>query len=149
MNDNLLDIIRMMLFYTDEQPLWDEVAKINFKKHGWWKKYHWTERFEEKFIELMTEKLKKQWKGIVDTKPTTIKKRRKIAEEFVFNYGPVIRELNSNDFMSVVPYSQLDEVMSKREREAFDTWMFGQTSPLYGVYRGDLERWLNKLPCID
>jgi hypothetical protein len=149
MNKNLLDIIRLMLFLTDEQPLWDEVDKINFKKHGWWKKYHWTERMEEKFIELMADKLKKQWKGIVDTKPTTVNKRRKIAEDFVFNYGPVIRELNSNDFMSVVPFSQLDEVMSKRERDAFDQWMLGQTSPLYGVYRGDLERWLNHQKCID
>ena len=149
MNDNLLSIIELMLFLTDEQPLGSEVKKINFKKHGWWKKYHWTERFEEKFIELMTEKLKKQWKGIVDTKPTTSKLRRKIAEDFVFNYGPITRPLKSEDFMAVIPYSQLDEVMSNRERDAFDQWMFGQTSPLYGVYRGDLERWLNHQKCID
>ena len=149
MNDNLLSIIELMLFLTDEQPLGSEVKKINFKKHGWWKKYHWTERMEEKFIELMTERLKKQWQGVVDTKPTTVNKRKKIAEEFVSNYGPVIRELNSDDFMSVVPYSQLDEVMSERELSAFQDWMFGQTSPLYGVYRHDLERWLRHQPCVD
>jgi hypothetical protein len=35
-------------------------------------------RMEEKFIELITEKLKKQWQGVVDTKQTTVNKRKKI-----------------------------------------------------------------------
>jgi len=149
MNENLYNLIESMLFFTDEQPLWDDIKKINFKKHGWWKKYHWTEKMEEDFIERMTERLKKEWQGIVDTKPTTEKKRRKIAEEFVANYGPVIRPLTIDDFMSVVPFSQLDEVMSKKEREKFDNWMFGQTRPLYGVYRWDLASYLKGYPVTD
>lgn len=147
-NSNLLKAIELMLFLTDEQPFGEKIKKINFKTQ-WWKKFHWTAKDQEKFMTWFTDYLKTNWKGIVDTKPSTIKLRQRITDEFVLSYSPITRPLKSSDFMSVVPFSQLDEVMSKEEREEFNKWMFGQTTPLYGVYRGDLERWLNKLPVID
>lgn len=143
MNEKLLSLILEMLYFTDEQPFYHEIKKSDLKKHGWWKKYHWTEKNEQFFIRLMTEKLKKQWQGIVPTKPGTRKLRIEIAEDFVANYGPVVRKLTEKDFMPIVSFSQLDEVMSKREREEFNKWMFGQTTSLYGVYQSDLFRWLN------
>lgn len=143
MNNNLKEMLSLMLFLTDEQPLSEDIEKINFKKHGWWKKYHWKEKMEERFIELMADKLKTNWQDIVDTKPTTYKKRIKIAEEFVFNYSPITRPLNIEDFTPLVPWGQLEDVMSKNQLERFQEWMFGQTSSIHGVYKWDLERWLN------
>ena len=142
MNDNLKEVLQQMLFMSDQQVSSDDFKKINFKKNGWWRKYTWTIKTEERFIEWLTERLKKDWKGLVPNKPGARNLRKKIAEEFVFYASPVIRPLNINDFMSLVPWGQLDEQMSKEERERFNKWMFGQTSSLHGVYRSDLERWL-------
>ena len=149
MNDNLKEILQQMLFMSDQQVLSDDFKKINFKKNGWWRKYTWTAKTEERFIEGLTESLKKDWKGLVPNKPGTRNLRKKIAEEFVFNYGCVVRELRSSDFMYTVSWSQLDEQMTKKEREDFNKWMFGKTTSTHGVYRHDLERYLKGLPCID
>jgi len=149
MNENLKKALQLMLFLTDEQPLSEDIDKINFKKDGWYKKFHWTAKDEEKFIKLFSESLKKEWRGIVDSKPSTVNLRNKIAKEFIMNYSPIIRPLTIQDFTPTVSWAQLDEVMSKDEREAFNKWMFGQTTSLHGVYRWDLERWLNHQPNID
>lgn len=143
------EILQQMLFMSDQQVLSDDFKKVNFKKEGWFKKYTWTAKREEQFIDWLTEHLKKNWQGIVKIKPKTIKERRKIADRFVADYGCVTRELRNDDFMAIVSWAHLDEVMSKREREAFNKWMFGQTTSTHGVYRSDLSRYLAHLPCID
>ncbi len=145
MHENLKTVLKMMLFMSDQQLLDEDFDKINFKKQGWFKKYTWTAKREIQFIQWLTEHLKKNWQGIAEFKPTTAKLRQKIANEFVFNYGCVIRPLNIKDFTDIVPWGQLNELMSGDEREAFDKWMFGQTTSLHGVYRSDLERYLNGL----
>ena len=149
MKKELKDILEQMLFMSDQQVLSEDFKKINFKKKNWFKKYTWTAKTEERFIEWLTEHLKKNWQALVDIKPTGKKLREKIAREFVFNYGCVVRPLNSNDFDQVVSWEQLKDEMSKEELERFNEWMFGQTTPLYGVYRYDLLRWLNNLPNLD
>lgn len=148
MTEKLKTVLEQMLFMSDQQVLSDDFKNINFKKKNWFKKYTWTAKTEERFIQWLTNDLKKNWDGIVDNKPRTIKERQKIAEEFVFNYGCVIRPLNINDFMSLIPWSQLDEQMTKKEREDFNKWMFGQTTSTNGVYRDDLRRYLIHLPCL-
>ena len=148
MNNNLKEALKMMLYFSDEQ-VFEEFDKINFKKEGWYKNYHWNEKQEEKYLDWLSDFLKKNWEGISEHKPTNKKMRDKVADEFIGNYGCVTRELNQDDFTNVVCRAQLDEVMSKREREAFNKWMFGQTTPLYGVYRWDLNTWLNHKPNLD
>lgn len=142
MNQELKDILEQMLFMSDQQVLSEDFKKINFKKKNWFKKYTWTAKTEERFIEWLTEHLKKNWKGLVDTKPINKKLREKIANEFVGNYGCVTRPLNIDDFTSLVPWGQLEEVMSEYELGEFGSWMYGQTSSLNGVYRHDLEQFL-------
>ena len=149
MKQELKDILEQMLFMSDQQVLSEDFKKINFKKKNWFKKYTWTAKTEERFIEWLTEHLKKNWQALVDIKPTGKKLREKIAREFVGNYGCVVRPLNSNDFDQVVSWEQLKDEMSKEELERFNEWMFGQTTPLYGVYRYDLLRWLNNLTNLD
>ena len=149
MNNQLKEIIKMMLFISDQQPSPEDVDKINFKKEGWFRKFTWTAKREEWFVDWLTEHLKQDWECLVDRKPISKKLREKIAREFVFNYGCVVRPLNSNDFDQVVSWEQLKDEMSKEELERFNEWMFGQTTPLYGVYRYDLLRWLNNLPNLD
>lgn len=149
MKENLKKALQQMLFMSDEQPLSEDIDKINFKKRNWYMDYHWTQRTEELFKEWLSDYLKKNWEGITEHKPINKKKRDKVADMFILSYGCVCRPLKIDDFMPVVSWAQLDEVMSKQEREAFDKWMFGQTTPLHGVYRYDLERYLNHLPNLD
>ena len=144
MNENLKRVLQVMLYSTDEQPSLDEIEKINFKKDGCYRKFHWTEKQEEKFIEFLSDFLKTKWQGISEHKPSNKKERIKVAEEFVSNYSPVYRKLRMDDFMNVVPYEQLKEVMSDGEYKDFMNFMYGSTVPLGGVYRWDLEYWLNK-----
>lgn len=138
-----------MLFFTDEQPIGEDFDKINFKKKDWYQKFHWTSKQEDDFIVWLSKYLKKNWEGIAEHKLSNKKLRDMAASNFVFNYGPVTRELRSDDFTAIVSWAHLDEVMSKGEREAFNKWMFGQTTALHGVYRGDLTRWLSHLSCTD
>ena len=149
MNNNLKDVLRQMLFMSDQQLLWDDIDKIDFKKEGWFKKYTWTEKYQEKFLEWLSEYLKKNWQGISEYKPTSKKLRDKVSRAFVMDYSCVIRPLKIDDFTPTVSWAQLDEVMSKKERSKFNEWMFGQTTPLYGVYKSDLSRWLSHLPNLD
>ena len=143
MKKELKDILGQMLFMSDQQVLDDDFKKINFKKKNWFQKYTWTAKTEERFIEWLTEHLKKNWQALVDIKPTGKKLREKIAREFVGNYGCVVRPLQMSDFMSLVPWGQLEETMSKEELDSFNKWMFGQTTSLHGVYRWDLSQYLN------
>lgn len=149
MHLNLRAVLYQMLFMSDEQVLYDEVDKINFKKEGWYKEYHWTEKQEEQFMKWMSEYLKKNWEGITDHRPMSKQTRDKAVDEFIMNYGCVRRPLNISDFTPTVSWAHLDEVMGKEERKEFNNFMFGQTTPLHGVYKSDLSRWLAHLPCID
>ena len=142
MKQELKDILAQMLFMSDQQVLSEDFKKINFKKKNWFKKYTWTAKREQHFIEWLTEHLKKNWQGLVDIKPTNKKLREKIAQEFVGNYGCVTRPLNIDDFTPLVPWGQIEDQMSKEELEAFKRWMYCQTSSLHGVYRWDLEQFL-------
>lgn len=142
MTQELKDIIAQMLFMSDQQLLSEDFKKINFKKKNWFKKYTWKAKTEERFIEWLAEHLKNNWKVLADIKPTTKKQREKIAREFVANYGCVTRPLEIDDFVSVVPWGQLEETMTEDELGAFGAWMYGQTSPLHGAYRWDLEQYL-------
>jgi len=144
MNENLKTVLRAMLFMSDEQPTTDVIDKINFKKDGWYKKFHWTEKQEEKFIKYLLDYLKTNWKGITDKKPINKSGRDKAAQEFVLNYSPCYRKLKINDFVDTVSYEQLKEVMSKKEYEDFINWIYGSTVPVGGVYRCDLKRYLER-----
>ena len=54
------------------------------------------------------------------------------------------RKLKIEDFgMQLVPDGQLKDTMSEYEYKKFMEWMIGQTCSPYGVYRYDLERYLN------
>jgi hypothetical protein len=142
MNENLRKAISLMLFMSDQQILDEDIDKT-VKKANWFQKYTWTERQEEKYREWFIDFIKKDWKGIVERKPTSKKHKEKIADEFLLNYGLKTRPLKPTDFTPLVPPGQLEETMSKNELERFYKWMFGQTQSLHGVYRWDLERFLN------
>lgn len=142
MTQELKDILAQMLFMSDQQPLSEDIDKINFKKKNWFQEYTWTAKTEQRFVEWLTEHLKKNWQALVDSKPTNKKLREKIAQEFVANYGCVTRPLQMNDFTPLVPWGELEEVMSKEELKDLKEWMFGQTSSLHGVYRWDLAQYL-------
>ena len=143
MNNNLKTVLQTMLFMSDEQPSIEDIDKINFKKDNWWKKYHWTERQEERFINWLSDYLKKEWKGITEHKPISKNDRNKVAKEFILNYSPCYRKLKISDFIDTVPYDQLKEIMSKNEYSDFMNFMYGSTVPIGGVYKWDLKRWLN------
>ena len=59
------------------------------------------------------------------------------------------QQLTIDNFMECIPFEQLLEVMGKREYNKFMKWMTGQTMPIGGVYKSDLERYLKRLPVID
>ncbi len=59
------------------------------------------------------------------------------------------KEITMNNFPVSVPFQSLEPAMGKRNTKAFYKWIGGQTMSEYGVYPGDLERWLNNLPIID
>lgn len=141
MNDNLKKMLSLMLFMSDQQVLDDNVEKI-VKKKNWFQKYTWTAKDQDRYADLFSNNLKKNWEGIVDKKPTTKKERDKITSEFILTYGLKTRPLTIKDFTQLIPFGQLDEKMTKEERKDFDKWMLGQTTSLHGVYRWDLERYL-------
>jgi len=147
MDKNLKEALSQMLFMSDEQVL--DIDKINFKKEGWYQKYHWTEKRENEYKKWFSNYLKKNWKGIVNYKMSSKSLRDAAADQFILAYGCKTRELRGSDFTAVVSWAQLDEVMSKREREAFNKWMFSQTTSIHGVYRWDLEAYLNGKPNLD
>lgn len=149
MTKNLKEALQQMLFMSDEQVLSDDFKKINFKKKDWFLKYHWTEKREQEFIKWLSNYLKNNWEGIVAYKATTKRLRDKMAEQFVLQYGCKTRELTNQDFMAIVSWEHLKEVMSERELKAFYKWMEGQTTSTHGVYRSDLSLYLAHLPNTD
>ena len=52
-------------------------------------------------------------------------------------------------FVECIPFEQIEAVLGKREYNKFMKWMRGQTVPMGGVFRDDLERYLKGLPVID
>jgi hypothetical protein len=146
MKENIKKALKIMLYLADSQPnLVDsqpDFEDIDFKKPGWFSDYTWTERNQERAKEQLSNNFKKNWKDVVEHKPTNKKQRDEAADEFIFNYGLKTRPLEIDDFTPVVSYAQIKEVMSKEEQERFWKWMFGQTTPMYGVYEWDLERWI-------
>lgn len=138
MTPNFKQAIEMMFGFASKSAPKNESY---YKKKDWFLKTEWTAKQQENFTDWLTDFLKKNWQGIVDSKPTTVN-RKKAAEEFVFNYGFKTRKLTIKDFTPIVPDEQLRGIMSKEEYENFTKWMFGQTMSGYGVYRWDLEQWL-------
>lgn len=59
------------------------------------------------------------------------------------------QNLTINDFMYIVPWNEIERVMGTRRYKRFAKWMNGQTCMEYGVYPGDLDRFLKGLPVID
>ena len=59
------------------------------------------------------------------------------------------RRITIDSFTECIPFEQLKVVMGKREYNKFMKWMSGQTMPIGGVYKGDLNRYLKGLPVID
>ena len=143
MNDNLYNAIEMMFVFSgNSAPERGELKKL-VKKKGWYQKYKWTSREREKYLTWFEGMLKKEWEGITDYKPTTKEQRQEAANEFDLCFGFVNRRPDIKDFTDVVPWGQIEEVLSIEEHKDFTKWMFGQTSSIYGVYRWDLEQWLN------
>jgi hypothetical protein len=59
------------------------------------------------------------------------------------------KKLTIDDFTSTISPVEIDRVMGVRESKKFWKWMIGQTMSENGVYRWDLERYLQGLPVID
>lgn len=59
------------------------------------------------------------------------------------------QNLTINDFTHIVPWDYIAGVMGQRRYNKFVKWMRGQTVTPYGVYPGDLDRFLKGLPVID
>ena len=141
MNEDLRELINVMFYLADWQP--DMPKNDNFfKKQNWFRKYTWTERNQEKAIEWISEKLKKHWKWVTNTKPTTKKLRDIMAREFVSNYWFPTRPLRITDFEHLIPDWQLRETMSKNEYNRWREWSMWNTQSLHWVYRHDVEHFL-------
>jgi len=52
-------------------------------------------------------------------------------------------EITIENFCECIPFEQLEMVLGKRKYKEFMKWMIGQGVPIGGVYKRDLERWLN------
>ena len=59
------------------------------------------------------------------------------------------KRLTMNDFVTIVPWENIEFTMGKRDYKKFSKWMNGQTCSYNGVYPYDLERFLKGLPVID
>lgn len=59
------------------------------------------------------------------------------------------RSIKITDFVSVIPWEQIEAVVGKRHFKNFTSWMYGQTCTKEGVYQEDLERWINGWPIVD
>jgi hypothetical protein len=145
MHDNLKTAIEVMFIYAGQTMPPD----FDGKKEGWYKEFTWTERLQENYTKWLMDFIKNKWQGIATHKPTNKTVRRAIADKFVFQYGWPTRPLNIKDFTELVPDGQLKEIMSDNEYQGFMRWMTGQTCSPHGVYRWDLERYLNCLPNND
>lgn len=53
-----------------------------------------------------------------------------------------LKDLTMRNFIAVVSWEQLENVMKKKDLNKFRKWMSGQTVSEYGVYPWDLERFL-------
>ena len=57
--------------------------------------------------------------------------------------------LNITMFQPCISWEQIEEIMYKKDFKKFCKWMEGQTCPIGGVYKHDLERFLLGLPIVD
>lgn len=55
-------------------------------------------------------------------------------------------KITIEQFCECIPFEQLEMELGKRKYKQFMKWMPGQTCPIGGVYKWDLERWLKGLP---
>lgn len=142
MTDNLFRAVDMMFAFSgNSAPERKELEKL-VKKKNWYQKYKWTFKEENKYLSWFEGMLKKNWEGITAYKPTSKAQRQKAADEFNLCYGFVNRRPDIKDFIPVVPWDQIKDVLSEKELKDFEKWMFGQTSSMHGVYKWDLEQWL-------
>ena len=136
MNDNLQKALQyMFLAIGEEMP-----ADFDGKKKHWYREHSWTEKQQEDYIEWLSNFLRHNWEGIADHKPSNYKD---VAKEFVYEYGWDTRKLKMEDFTPVIPFGQLQEIMTEEEYKNFMNWMTGKTCSPYGVYPDDLERYLS------
>ncbi len=140
MEENLKEALEYMFYFAGIAP---PKSVSYYKKENWFTKHTWTERQQEKYTEWLTKYLTKNWKGIMDRKPSSKIVREKAARQFVFNYGLKTRPVNIKDFTPLISDGQLKEVLSERELQVLNKWLFGQTRSPHGIYKWDLERWLN------
>lgn len=142
MPENLKEILKIMFSFADWQPEFPKDEKF-FKKKDWFREYTWTEKSQERAIELIADKLKKDWKWVVSIKPTSNKMRKKMARDFVYCYWFITRPLTIKDFTPLVPVWQIESVMSKNEYDKWSKWAMWNTRSLHWVYKWDLESFLN------
>lgn len=60
-----------------------------------------------------------------------------------------ISKANSIALLGNIPWEQIEMYLTKKEYKKFMKWMYCQTVPIGGVYRWDLNRFLDGLPVID
>lgn len=59
------------------------------------------------------------------------------------------KNLTMNDFVEVIPWDQIQQLMLVNDYKKFIRWMSGQTVHHKGVYPGDLKRFLEGRAIID
>ena len=98
----------------------------------------------------------KVWRKRVFPRCNMKKKKEKYVQVGTFDKLPkpylklsMKKTLTIKDFMSVVPFDEIERVMGKRMYKKFGKWMSGQTMSKHGVYPDDLDRFLRGLPIID
>lgn len=64
-------------------------------------------------------------------------------------YQKLKQNVTINDFIAVIPWKQIEDVLGKRRYNRFNKFMRGQTCMEGGAYECDLERFLLGLPVID
>lgn len=86
MKDKLLDVLKEMCKRVNV-----DYNKIDFKKPNWFLDYSWTEEEENDFSDWLVKQLSKDEElrqEVMDSFSWKDEKRlKKVADEFVFNYG--------------------------------------------------------------
>ena len=52
-------------------------------------------------------------------------------------------KLTMNDFLTIIPWTEIERVMGKRLYNKFNKWMRGQTCTTYGAYPCDVKNFLH------
>jgi hypothetical protein len=63
-------------------------------------------------------------------------------ETFYWVMENKMKKLTIDDFIAVIPWKLIEDKMGKREYKKFCKWMVGQTSLERGVFKHDLQNYL-------